>query len=210
VDFQDLRVLSEYLEPGFGRIAHWKLDETEGDIAYDSIGLDHANVHGAAVWQPDAGVLGGALELDGTDDYIAPMLILNPQTGPFRIFAWVKGGAPGQVIASQTPDEFMPGSACLAADSADGTLVTDLMFSDMPLDSDIVIADNEWHEVGLEWDGEHRHLQVDGVEAAVDAIPLPALDCTGYLNIGTGKAMEPASFWSGLIDDVRVYVKGSD
>jgi hypothetical protein len=24
-------------------------------------------------------------------------------------------------------------------------------------------------------------------------------------NIGTGKAMEPGTFWLGLIDDVRVY-----
>ena len=208
VDEQDLRILSEYLEPGFGRIAHWKLDETEGDIAYDSVGSDHANVHGEAVWQPDAGVIDGALELDGVDDYIAPMLILNPQTTPFRVLAWIKGGAPGQVIASQTPDEFTPGSAYLAADPADGSLVTGLMLSNLPLDSDTVITNDEWHEVGLEWDGEHRHLLVNGEEVAVDEMALPALDCTGWLNIGTGKDMEPGSFWSGLIDDVRVYEKG--
>ena len=83
-----------------------------------------------------------------------------------------------------------------------------MMFSSMPLDSDVVITDNEWHEVGLEWDGQRRHLLVDGAEAAVDAVTLPALDGKGYLNIGTGKDMEAGSFWSGLIDDVRVYQKG--
>jgi len=208
VDFQDLQVLSEYLEPGYGRISHWKLDEAEGDIAYDSVGSDHANVHGEAVWQPDAGVIDGALELDGVDDYVAPMTILNPHPNPFRILAWVKGGAPGQVIASQTPDEFNPGSAYLAADPADGTLVTELLLANMPLDSGVIITDEEWHEVGLEWDGERRHLLVNGQEAAVDEMPLPALDRTGWLNIGTGKDTEPGSFWSGLIDDVRVYEKG--
>ena len=208
VDSQDMVVLSEYLEPGFGRIAHWKLDETEGDIAYDSVGSDQANVHGEAVWQPDAGFLHGALAFDGVDDYIAPMTTLNPKSRPFRILAWVKGGAAGQVIASQTPDEFTPGGAYLAADSSDGTLVTDLMISNMPLDSGVVIADGEWHEVGLEWDGERRHLLVNGDEAAVDEVPLPALACAGWLNIGTGPDSEPGSFWSGLIDDVRVYVKG--
>jgi len=208
VDERDLAVLSEHLEPGFGRIAHWKLDETEGDIAYDSVGSDHANVHGEAVWQPDAGVIDGSLAFDGVDDYIVPMTILNPQDKPFRILAWVKGGEPGQVIASQTPDDFTPGCAYLAADQSDGTLITELLLANMSLDSDVVITDNEWHKVGLEWDGEHRHLQVDGAEAAVDAIPLPALQSTGYLNIGTGKDMEPGSFWSGLMDEVRVYVKG--
>ena len=207
VDIQDLIVLSEYLEPGFGRIAHWKLDEAAGDIAYDSIGQNHAAILGDAVWQPDSGNWAGALEFDGVDDYIAPALVLNPNTGPFRIFAWIKGGAPGQTIASQTPDEFRPGYAYLAADPSDGTLTTLMIFPQMPLKSDVVITDGEWHEVGLEWDGEHRHLYVDEEEVAVDEVILPSFDDTGWLNIGTGKDARSVSFWSGLIDDVRIYRK---
>ncbi len=208
VDFQDLKVLSEYLEPGMGRIAQWQLDETEGTVAYDSIGSDHANVHGEAVWQPDAGMLAGALEFDGVDDYVAPMCILNPANKPFRILAWIKGGAPGQVIASQTPTELELGGSYLAADPADGTLMTEAVLAPVPLKSDVVITDGEWHQVGLEWDGEHRHIYVDDNEVAADAIVLPAMENTGYLNIGTGKAFDEGSFWSGLIDDVRVYKQG--
>jgi hypothetical protein len=207
VDFQDLKVLSEYLEPGFGRIAHWKLDETEGAVAYNSIGSDHANVHGEAVWQPDGGQMAGALEFDGVDDYVAPMCSLNPQDGPFRILAWIKGGAPGQVIASQTPTEFELGGTYLAADPADGTLMTEAVLP-MTLKSDAIITDDEWHEVGLEWDGKWRHLYVDDNEVTVDDMALPGLPNTGYLNIGTGKAFEDRTFWSGLIDDVRVYKQG--
>ena len=207
VDFRDLKVLSEYLEPGMGRIAHWKLDEAEGTVAYDSIGSDHSNVHGEAVWQPNAGVLAGALEFDGIDDYVAPMCILNPADKPFRILAWIKGGTPGQVIASQTPTEFELGGTYLAADPADGALVTEAVLP-MPLKSDVVITDGEWHEVGLEWDGNYRHLSVDDNEVAVDNTILPAMENTGYLNIGTGKAFEDGSFWSGLIDDVRIYKLG--
>jgi hypothetical protein len=29
--------------------------------------------------------------------------------------------------------------------------------------------------------------------------------CSGGLNIGCGKDMAPGTFWSGLIDDVRIY-----
>lgn len=212
VDIQDMIVLSECLEPGFGRIAHWKLDETEGTVAYDSVGSDHANVHGDALWQPELGKLAGTLAFDGVDDYVAPMSILNPLDGPFRIMAWVRGGAPGQVTASQTPDEFMPGWIYLATDHADGTLVTELLVVSFPLDSGIVIADNEWYEVGLEWDGEHRHLLVNGDQVAVDEVPLPlpVMNYTGWLNIGTGPDTEPGSFWSGLIDDVRVYKQGRE
>jgi len=57
-------------------------------------------------------------------------------------------------------------------------------------------------------DGNHRHLLVDNNEVAVDAMILPAMENTGYVNLGTGKAFEDGTFWSGLIDDVRVYKQG--
>ena len=208
VDIQDMIVLSEYLEPGFGRIAHWKLDETEGTVAYDSIGSDHANVHGEAVWQPEAGQMAGALEFDGKDDYVVPVCKLNPVDGPFRILAWIKGGAPGQVIASYTPADSVPGGTYLAADPTDGTLMTKAVLP-MPLKSDAIITDDEWHKVGFEWDGKYRRLSVDENEVAVDDMVRPAVANTGYLNIGTGMEFEDGTYWSGLIDDVRVYIKGS-
>jgi len=204
IDIQDLIVLSEYLEPGFGRIAHWELDEAGGTVAYDSVGSNHADIMGDAVWQPNFGKVAGALAFDGVDDYMAPALILNPNSRPFRIFAWIKGGAPGQTIASQTPTEFQLGGVYLAADPADGTLMTEAVLP-MQLKSEVVITDDQWHEVGLEWDGERRHLYVDGEAVAADEVALPSFDRTGWLNIGTGKDSEPGSFWSGLIDEVRIY-----
>jgi len=30
-------------------------------------------------------------------------------------------------------------------------------------------------------------------------------ECSGGLNIGYGKGMDPGSFFTGLIDDVRIY-----
>ena len=77
----------------------------------------------------------------------------------------------------------------------------------MPLKSAVVITDGEWHEVGLEWDGEHRHLYIDEEEVAVDEVPLTSFADTGWLNIGTGKDAETGSFWCGLIDDIRIYGK---
>ena len=207
VDIQDMIVLSEYLDPGYGRIAHWKLDETEGHIAYDSIGWDHANVHGEAVWEPDAGYDAGALNFGSEDVYVAPMCTLDPANEPFRILAWIKGGEPGQVIASQTPTEFSLGGTYLAADATDGTLMTEVVLP-VPLKSDRVVTDGEWHLVGFEWDGKRRHLSVDNNEVAVDAGVLPGLPNSGYLNIGTGMESEDGTFWSGLIDDVRVYRQG--
>ncbi len=70
--------------------------------------------------------------------------------------------------------------------------------------SQTVITDGNWHRIGLVWDGSHRTLYVDDVTVAEDEETNLAASDNG-LYIGTGTAMEPGSFWSGLIDDVRIY-----
>ncbi len=73
-----------------------------------------------------------------------------------------------------------------------------------PMLSQTIITDGNWHRIGLVWDGSHRTLYVDGVAVAEDAQTNLAVSENG-LYIGAGKAMEPGSFWAGLIDDVRIY-----
>ena len=73
----DVRVYESALEAaGIRQLAgvsveldsHWLLDETSGDIAYDSINSNDAVFVGAPVWT--AGQAGGALDLDGENDYL--------------------------------------------------------------------------------------------------------------------------------------------
>ena len=54
----------------FSMAAYWKLDETAGDVARDDSGGNHATLNGGPVWKPADGKVGGALELDGVDDYV--------------------------------------------------------------------------------------------------------------------------------------------
>jgi len=53
----------------------------------------------------------------------------------------------------------------------------------------------------------YRYLYVDGVEVAADTDIVPVFSCDGGLYIGAGKDLEPDSFYSGMIDDVRIYNK---
>jgi hypothetical protein len=71
----------------------------------------------------------------------------------------------------------------------------------------MVIIDGDWHRVGFVWDDPYRTLYVDDVEVAKDQDDQVArLKSSGRgLYIGAGKSLEAGSFWSGLIDDVRVY-----
>jgi Tol biopolymer transport system component len=204
VDVNDLIILAEYLFTYPGAVAYWKLDETEGDLAQDSVGDNDGVMFGDAVWQPDGGQVDGALQFDGIDDYISTPFILNPADGEFSVFAWTKGGAPGEVIISQAD--------CLnwlSADASEGNLMTELRYTrgraeQPPLLSQTPITDGHWHRIGFVWDGSQRILYVDDVEVAADTqVGLEGSD--GGLYIGAGKNLESGSFFSGLIDDVRIY-----
>jgi hypothetical protein len=147
-------------------------------------------------------VVDGALLLDGVNDCLTTEYVRDPSDGPLSILAWVKGGAPGQVVVSQ-----ILGANWLMTDSFTGYLMTDLKppgRSGKVLVSDVVITDGNWHRVGLVWDGINRILYVDDIMVATDT-PSELVGSNGGLNIGCGKNLESGTFWSGLIDDVRFY-----
>ena len=96
----------------------------------------------------------------------------------------------------------------LTADAA-GNLMTELKgtgrsASASPLQSQTIITDGHWHRVGFVWDGASRILYVDDVVVAEDTQSNLEASENG-LYLGCGKAMEPGTFWSDLIDDVRIY-----
>jgi len=204
VDFDDLTVLAENIgkevaDPTL--IAHWALDEGEGDIAYDSARDNDGVVMGTSAWQPDDGRMDGALAFDGATFVVADSA-LNPKEGPFSVLAWVKGGAPGQAIISQ-----QAGANWVMLDPATGALMTELRSDGRQskvLYSDVMVSDGNWHCVGFTWDGTNRRLYVNDILVAEDTdIALAA--CDGGVNIGCGAVMTPDTFFTGLIDDVRMY-----
>jgi hypothetical protein len=78
--------------------------------------------------------------------------------------------------------------------------------SQPPLVSEFLITDGEWHHIGFVWDGSYRALYVDGIEVAEDvSVQNPLKSATGSLYFGADKNLSPASFFVGLIDDVRIY-----
>lgn len=205
IDALDLELLMNYWgqqvdDPTL--VTHWALDEAQGTVACDSAGQNDAFLIGGPVWQPDAGKVGGALAFDGLDDYAFAQTGLNPADGSFSVFAWIKGGAPGQVVMSQ-----LNGANWLRADPAQGCLMTELCASGRgagPLLSGMLIADGEWHRIGFAWDGSYRTLYVDDILVAEDT-QAGLGNSVGGLYIGRGNNPPAGTFFSGLIDDVRIY-----
>ena len=208
VDVLDVELLMSYWgqpvdDPTL--IAHWALDEAEGNIAVDSVsedGYSDGYVFGDPVWQPAGGQANGAIQLDGVDDYIITSPVLNPATGPFSALVWIRGGTAGQAVISE------PGCAnWLSADPIGGFLMTEIRSGSRfgaPLQSETTITDGHWHRLGFVWDGANRILYVDDVQVAEDT--QEGLESSnGGLYLGTGKLMTPGTYFSGLIDDLRIY-----
>jgi hypothetical protein len=213
VDIQDMIVLAENL---YRFTAHWKLDEAEGGIAYDSVGDYDGTVNGNPPWQPAGGMKGGTLLLDGIDDYIETPFILDPTDESFSVFAWIMCWTPGQVIISQSNTNGnrspISGSTWLGTTPSDGKLMTGLMpppagwVNPQPLVSESVITDMQWHHVGFVWDGSCRALYVDGIEVAKDSYAQNPLNSSeGGLYIGASNDLDAGTLFSGFMDDIRIY-----
>jgi hypothetical protein len=203
VDAKDLEVLMSYWGQNVDDptlVGHWPLDETDGTTAHDRAGGNDGTLIGLPQWRPQGGTMGGALELNGKT-FVAAKSAINPAKGSFSIVAWIKGGAPGQTLVSQQ------GAANWLLADAQGALATGLSQggrTSAGLSSPTLITDGNWHRIAFTWDGTNRRLYVDGVLAAEDTQEGLA-DSSGQLILGAGKNMAPGTFWSGLIDDVRVY-----
>jgi len=180
-------------------IAHWSFDEQEGQIAHDSAGHHDGMLMGDPTWQVTGGAVMGALMLDGINDYVLTDFVIDPGAGPFTVSTWVKGDTPGQVIISQAS-----GENWLSTDSLHGRLISSLKAPDA-LNSPTSITDDRWHHVVLVCDPPYkRALYVDGVQVASD-IPTALRSSNRELHIGAGNNLQPGSFWSGSVDDIRIY-----
>jgi hypothetical protein len=182
-------------------LAHWKLDEYEGDIADDSVGDNDGRLVGDPYWLCDGGRDNGGLDLDGIDDLVVTDYVVNPADGPFSVLVWVLDGGPGQEIITQRL-----GATWLKTDER-GALMTALKGPGgtvWPLHSDAVITDGRWHHLALVCEAGNRVLYVDDQEVARDD-RCPFQSSEGGLVIGGGLSLEPGTFWNGVVDDVRIY-----
>jgi uncharacterized lipoprotein YddW (UPF0748 family) len=213
VDIQDLVILTDdWLwrpdYPAQKLVGFWKLDESSGLTAYDSSPDNHPGmlINGPA-WLPAGGRVNGCLHFDGINDYANLGAILSPADGPFTVSLWFKGGATKETLLGQTDGSGF-GREWLQIDPSTGYLMTRLTDGiAFPLTGTVLVNDSAWHHAALVWNGSKRKLFVDGNSAGQDASALYGnlLGCRGSLYLGASKGLESLNFWSGLIDEVRIY-----
>jgi hypothetical protein len=192
-----------------GLVAHWKLDESSGSIAIDSSASGYDGTVFGASWNPSGGRLGGALQFDGTNDY----MFRNGYQGitgsnPRTCAAWIKTDRPSGEIMSWGDRDVDAGRWVMWVDQA-GVLRVDV--GGGYIFGTTVLTDDLWHHVAVTSGGSATDqivLYVDGMIETIGEIvsePINTLPrATVKLGVFQLLYME-GSYFNGLIDDARIY-----
>jgi hypothetical protein len=198
-------------------VGWWKLDEGEGDKAYDSSG--NGNVGTLTTMDPPndwvTGKFGKALDFDGNDDWVDVNVGSKLQLGNnVSESAWVypteNGNSAGADIGGKGYSASPPyGSYGLEFYNnnqfALGTGATDNSYDALKtLTTGYTL--NRWYHVVGTYDGTTKKIYIDGVLNNSSNYSKNIAYNTTDFSIGAW-ANEPSgnNNWKGLIDDVRVY-----
>jgi len=191
-------------------VAHWKLDETSGFVADDSagsadgtlVGFDGSNTY----WTD--GIIDGALELDGIDEFAA----VNGISGylscdEITISAWVNLDDLAASKAIYSTNEWTSGSVHFQIFANE----LNLAICGTTWSYDVAFSETgRWYHVAGVYSNANasgiNKCYVDGVEVYSVAVPeTQTVDLTRAAAIGTWNSGGDPRFFDGRIDDVRIY-----
>jgi Carbohydrate family 9 binding domain-like/Concanavalin A-like lectin/glucanases superfamily/Tetratricopeptide repeat len=186
-----------------GLLGWWKLDEKDGTTAADSSGNGNdGTLVGNPQWRPQAGKIGGAIELGGHGDYVK---IANESafniTSQITVAAWVN--------ITSVPQEWTgivtKGDTAWRLSTSFASNVFHFGLSrDDYLNGSATVGSGQWHHVACVYDGSKISIYVDG---KLDVSrPQSGPIATNNFPVCIGENIELTGHcWNGLIDDVRVY-----
>ncbi len=189
-------------------VAHWRLDETTGTIAHDSVGNNHGVLFGNPLWRPDAGMVGGALDFDGDGDYVEIPKI--GESVEFTYAMWVAQNKIGSSLrALINHKDWKYGSVHLQLRDGHPQLgINEAITPTGDLDAwDYTLAVNEWQHVAVVKSATLLVMYVDGQEAARRELTMSdtAILGNGFIGAWVNPAWGETRYFNGLLDDVRIY-----
>jgi len=180
-------------------IGWWTFDEGEGTLALDASGHDNTGVVKGATWVAD-GQIGGALDFDGTDDYVGTGKSLLDNMSEFSLTCWAAAGNPGSdrigLVGQNDLIEmgFMGGNAQIWT-AATGTTKTPWTFDNYT-----------WHHIAIAADATSLKIYIDGQLKSTGGGTANYGTSSYPVNIGGGGIWDADGNWFlGQIDDVRIY-----
>jgi hypothetical protein len=190
-----------------GLVAHYTFDEGSGTTVRDASGKGNNGTFGPeGTPQWVAGKFGGALQLDGNDDYVNIDGLANdiPANNNFSVSAWIKttvANATRLVVASNDGTgghDFELGLA------AGGNLFVQ---ANTAHNYPPALNDDQWHMITYVRDGTTAYLYVDGAQVGTET---PSGNPASETQWSIGQEWDPPSpsdEYQGLVDDVRIYAR---
>jgi hypothetical protein len=191
------------------RIAWYKFDQTSGTAAVDSSGYGNSGTtNGGASWI--AGNSGNAVDLNGTNGYIALPAGIVSSANTATIAAWVNldivsnwmrifdFGSGTSTYMHITPKNGSNGKIRFAIRS-NGS-------SEQIIDGQAALPTGGWHHVAVTLNGATGTLYVDGVQVGQNtAMTLKPSDLGATTQNWIGRSQFSDPYLDGRVDDFRIY-----
>jgi hypothetical protein len=195
-------------------VSHWAFDEGQGTIAYDSANGYNGTIHGASRTE---GILGGALDFDGINDYVdfGDIDEFDFGNNDFSICAWFYtqgvhsiplnvhqgrivakydyGGNQRQWNLTQLED-----GTVKFYTSPDGSTHEQLYST--------AGGQNQWVHMTAVRDGSMKYIYINGVLDVSDIMTGLRSGTYAHVYVGCNENEGfKGHFFNGLIDDIRIY-----
>jgi hypothetical protein len=184
-------------------LAHWRLDETTGTTAVDSEGGHDGTLTNGPTW--GTGQLDGALNFDGSNDYITVPHDDTLSLTTFSISAWIRPTTLSgwQIVVNK-------GTTTSAVNyylATNGDEIGLGFYNSGWVEFNTTSANlstNQWYHVAATYDDSTRegNVYLDGTlvhTSTATKSPLPNNDALTIGRSGFGE------YWPGMLDDVRIY-----
>jgi hypothetical protein len=187
-------------------VGWWRLDEGSGTTAFDSSSNENdASFEGSPAWVED-GKFGKALKFDGSSDYLAApdSESLDINADQLSIAAWINGEdwPAANHIVRKIADTGTGSIYMIRVQPDTMRVYLNTSAGETIVQGTTVLNTNEWYHVALIYDGAEARIYVNGQLDVSMNVSGELTQSNNELRIGRG---EPAGYFVGMIDDVRLY-----
>ncbi len=199
-------------------IAWWKLDECQGSITNDSSGVGNTGVifigssgtqnsigtcqiGTSAAWtNGSSGHSNGSLNFDGIDDYVDMGTTIGNNYSNISVSAWIYPTSTntGTIIAKNGP--FYLG---WTSQKARGSIYNGTSW--VSTTGNTTLSLNQWHHLLMTYNGTNINVYVDGKYDGTNTTSGSLAVTSAHVQIGGNTAAGFNQYFSGQIDDVRIY-----